>query len=229
MTDELIHLNSQEGYDRWSTIYDDELNPLVGLEEPVVRGWLSSPAGLRVADVGCGTGRHSVWLAEAGASVDAYDPSPGMMAKARDKLVRPGVRFHEHRLPDALPAADDTFDVVLLALVADHVEDLAAMFGELRRVAKPGGSVIFTVLHPAMNLLGITARFTDPESGHEVRVAAFEHTYADYVMAALKSGLVIEELIERRADAALAAKIPRAEKYVGWPMLLAMRLRRTPN
>jgi len=229
MADGKIHLDSQEGYDRWSVIYDDELNPLVLLEEPVVHGWLSSPAGLQVADIGCGTGRHSVWLAEAGASVDAYDPSPGMMAKARGKLSPSSVRFHEHGFPDPLPAADSTFDVVLLALVADHIEDLPGMFRELRRVAKPGGTVIFTVLHPAMNLLGLTARFTDPESGTEVRVAAFEHTYADYVMAALRSGLVIEELVERRADAALATKTPRAEKYLGWPLLLAMQLRKAPD
>jgi SAM-dependent methyltransferase len=222
---ERIHLDAQTGYDRWATVYDDERNPLVLLEGPVVRGWIPSPAGVRVADVGCGTGRHALWLADAGATVDAYDPSPGMMAKAREKLASRGVRLHAHALPEPLPAADGTFDVVLLALVADHLADLVGTFRELRRVVKLGGVVIFTVLHPAMNLRGITARFTDPDNGNEVRVAAFEHTYADYVMAALKAGLTIDEIVERKADAALAAQAPRAEKYVGWPMLLALRLR----
>lgn len=222
-----VHMDAQAGYDRWATIYDDELNPLVLLEEPIVRGWLPTPAGLRIADVGCGTGRHTLWLADAGARVDAFDASDGMMARARSKLARHGVRFHAHTLPEPLPAADATYDVVLLALVADHIANLPAAFTELRRVLRPDGELICTVLHPAMNLRGITARFTDPDSGHEVRVAAFEHTYADYVMAPLRAGLCIEEITERKADAALVTKTPRAEKYLGWPLLLALRLRRS--
>ncbi len=221
-----VHLNTQDGYDRWAEIYDDELNPLVILEGPVVRDWIKDPGGLRVADVGCGTGRHAVWLADAGAEVDAHDFSPGMMAKAHAKLSRRGVRLHEHALPAPLPAADGTFDVALLALVADHLADLPASFRDLHRVLKPGGLLVFTVLHPAMNLCGLTARFTDPDSGREVRVAAFEHTYADYVMAPLKAGFIIEEIVEQKVDAALAARAPRAEKFLGWPMLLAIRGRK---
>jgi ubiquinone/menaquinone biosynthesis C-methylase UbiE len=221
-----IHLDAQSGYDRWSLVYDGELNPLVMLEEPVVRAWLDAPQGLRIADVGCGTGRHALWLAQAGAAVEAFEFSAGMMAKARAKLAGVGVRLHEHKLPASLPVPDSTFDVALLALVADHLADLGTTFRDLRRVIKPGGQVVFTVLHPAINLLGITARFTDPESGSEVRVEAYEHTYADYVMAVLKAGLQIEEIVERKADAELAVRTPRAEKYLGWPLLLAMRLRK---
>ena len=89
----------RDGYDRWAEVYDEDLNPLVMLEEPLVRSWVAAPRGLRVADVGCGTGRHALWLADAGASVDAFDASRGMMDKAREKSARHGVRFHEHALP----------------------------------------------------------------------------------------------------------------------------------
>ena len=223
---EPAHLDPQSGYDRWAEVYDTEGNPLVFLEEPVVRGWIAEPRGLRVADVGCGTGRHALWLADAGAEVDAFDASAGMMAKAREKLAQHGVRLHEHVLPAPLPVGEATYDLVLLALVADHLAELEPAFRELRRVLKPGGMLVFTVLHPAMNLLGITARFWDPDSGDEVRVAAFEHTYGGYVMAVLRAGFLIEEIVERKANKSLATKTPRAEKYVGWPLLLAMRLRR---
>lgn len=219
-----VHVDTRAGYNLWSAIYDEERNPLVVLEEPVVQAWVPDPSGLRVADVGCGTGRHTVWLAQQGASVDAYDFSAGMMAKALEKLGDLNVRLHEHTLPDPLPVADSAFDLVLFALVADHIADLEAAFHELYRVTRPGGQIIFTVLHPAMNLLGITARFTDPQSKQETRVAAFEHTYADYVMAVLRSGLQIVEIVERNANESLIAQAPRAEKYSGWPMLLAMRL-----
>jgi malonyl-CoA O-methyltransferase len=221
-----VRLDPREGYDRWSEVYDDELNPLVILEEPVVRQWIGDPLGARIADVGCGTGRHALWLAEGGARVDAYDPSPGMMAKARRKLASHAVCFIEHSLPQALPVPDDTYDIVLFALVADHLPNLEVAFHELKRVTCPGGRLVFTVLHPSMNLLGITARFTDPHSGSEVRVAACEHTYADYVMAPLRAGWTIDDILERKADDTLAARTPRAQKYIGWPMLLAMHLRK---
>ncbi|MFH0981435.1 MAG: methyltransferase domain-containing protein [Planctomycetota bacterium] len=223
---ERVHLDTRSGYDRWSAVYDDELNPLVLLEEPVTRGWLGEVAGRRVADVGCGTGRHALWLAKAGAVVDAYDLSPGMLAKARPKLAARGVRLHELALPEPIPVAEGTFDLTLLALVADHLVDLPGTFRELRRVTRSGGQVIFTVLHPAMNLLGLTARFTDPNDGREVRVAAYEHTYANYVTGVLKSGLLIEEILERKVDEELVTRTPRAAKYLGWPLLLAMRLKR---
>ena len=220
------HVDVRQGYDQWSEVYDHDLNPLVLLEEPLVRSWVPRPRGLSVADVGCGTGRHSLWLADAGARVDAFDTSVGMMAKAKEKLKAHGVRFHEHTLPAPLPARAESFDLVLLALVADHIADLPGTFTQLHRVMKPGAELIFTVLHPAMNLKGVTARFTNPASGTEVRVAAFEHTYADYVMGVLRAGLKIEEIVEQTADEALVARTPRAQKYLGWPMLLAMRLSR---
>ena len=245
---ERIHVDTRAGYDRWAEIYDEDLNPLVMLEEDVVHAWVHAAArglhgrpettseesaqrsddaplaGLRVADVGCGTGRHSLWLADHAASVDAFDFSTGMLAKARAKLELHGVRIHQHALPDPLPTPDHAFDVTLLALVGDHLGDLEVVFRDLHRVTRPGGMGIFTMLHPAMNLLGLTARFTDPQSGDEVRVRAYEHSYADYVMAVLRGGWRIDEIVERKSDAALVARTPRAEKYLGWPLLLAMRL-----
>ena len=69
----------KSGYDRWSEVYDHDLNPLVALEEPVVREALGPVDGLDVLDLGCGTGRHALWLAGAGARVTAVDFSEGML------------------------------------------------------------------------------------------------------------------------------------------------------
>ena len=69
----------REGYDLWSRIYDEEDNPLVVLETNRVRRLLGDVRGLRVADIGCGTGRHAVAAAEAGATVIGVDFSPGML------------------------------------------------------------------------------------------------------------------------------------------------------
>ena len=64
-----IKLPVEEGYDRWSQVYDTDGNPLLLLEEPVVKAWLGDVSGLRIADIGCGTGRYTSWLAASGARV----------------------------------------------------------------------------------------------------------------------------------------------------------------
>src|SRR5512138_2446452 len=75
----------QAGYDRWSRVYDHDANPLPPLEEPLVRAAVGDPRGSRALDLGCGTGRHALWLAAAGASVTAVDFSEGMLGEARRK------------------------------------------------------------------------------------------------------------------------------------------------
>src|SRR6516225_8755420 len=93
---EVERLPAREGYDRWAAIYDDEDNPLIALEEPLVRGLLGDTRGLDVADLGCGTGRHAVPLAQAGARVTALDFADAMVARARGKPGWERVRFVAH-------------------------------------------------------------------------------------------------------------------------------------
>ena len=49
-------LPTREGYDRWSAIYDEDSNPLVALEEPLLDRALGDVQGRRVLDLGCGAG-----------------------------------------------------------------------------------------------------------------------------------------------------------------------------
>jgi malonyl-CoA O-methyltransferase len=221
---------TREGYDLWAASYDGDANPLVILEEGHVAAALGEThggvRGLRIADIGCGTGRHAVRLARAGAEVTAVDFSEEMLARARAKPGAERVRFVRHDLAGPLPLEDGAFDRVLCCLVLDHIERLGLLFGELRRVCAPDGFVLITAMHPAMMLKGVQARFTDPGSGEKVHVESVPNQISDYVIAALRAGLAVEDMREYAADEALARRAPRAEKYLGWPMLLVMKLRR---
>jgi ubiquinone/menaquinone biosynthesis C-methylase UbiE len=214
----------QTGYDRWAMVYDHDANPLPALEEPVMMRMMGSVQGKRVLDVGCGTGRHTLWLQAAGAQVTAMDFSAGMLSKAKQKPGMSSVEFLVHDLHQPWPVAERSFDAIISGLVMEHLQHLVPFFTEIRRVVKPGGKVVLSTLHPAMFLRGSQARFTDPETGQIVQPGSVNHTYGEMVLAALGAGFRILELMEQSPDAAFALQYPRAEKYVGWPMLLVMSL-----
>ncbi len=219
------HLSTREGYDRWAEIYVSDGNPLIALEEPEVDRLLGDVAGKDVADIGCGTGRHAVRLAAAGARVTAVDFSEEMMNKARTKPGADRITFVRHDLARPLPLAAASFDKVVCGLVVDHIVDLIGLFAELRRVGRRDGIVVVSVMHPAMMLKGVQARFTDPVTGRETRPASHPNQISDYVRAAVTAGFHLVHISEHAVDAALAERLPRAEKYLGWPMLFLLGLR----
>lgn len=92
--------------------------------------------GARVLDLGCGGGRDSATLRDAGFVVTSVDGSPGLAAEAKRRLnidVRV-MRFDELDFVDA-------FDGVWASASLHHarVEDLPALFAAIRRATKSGG------------------------------------------------------------------------------------------
>jgi ubiquinone/menaquinone biosynthesis C-methylase UbiE len=215
---------TQAGYDRWAEFYDAEDNPLVLLEEQHIGRLAGGVAGLAVADIGCGTGRHALRWAAAGARVTAVDFSEAMLQRARAKPGAEAVTFLRHDLAEPLPLAGAAFDRVFCCLVLDHIAELDKFFLELRRICRPTGRVIISVMHPAMSLRGVQARFIEAATGRRISPASHAHQMSDYLMAAVRAGLALEHVSEHLADAALAARSPRAGKYLGWPMLLLMKM-----
>lgn len=217
---------TRAGYDGWAKVYDTEDNPLVRLEEEHIGSLIGNVSGIRLIDLGCGTGRHALPLAQAGARITAVDFSEGMLARAQAKPGAEAINFLRHDLKNALPLAASSFDVVLCSLVLDHVQNLNAFFAETHRLCRPGGAIVISVMHPAMLLKGVQARFIEPETGDRIGPASYPHQISDYLMAGVRAGLALDSIAEYTVDSRLAAQSPRACRYLGWPLLLLMRLRR---
>jgi malonyl-CoA O-methyltransferase len=205
-------------------VYDHDANPLPALEEPVVRRAVGDPRDLAVLDLGCGTGRHSFWLADGGASVTGVDFSEGMLAEARRKRGAERIRFLCHDLHTPLPFPDGEFDLVVSGLVLEHLRQLDGFFGEIQRALRAGGRAVVSAMHPAMFLRGSMARFTDPSTGEVVQPGSAAHSISDFIMTAIRANLRLTNIEEISPDAEFAARYPRAEKYIGWPMLVVMQL-----
>ena len=97
----------------------------------------------RVLELGCGTG--NLWLENRtripkDAEIALSDLSPGMLAAAQRRLADVADRFVWYRLDaQAIPFADDAFDVVLANHMLYHVPDRARALAEGQRVLRPGG------------------------------------------------------------------------------------------
>jgi malonyl-CoA O-methyltransferase len=212
-------------YDRWALVYDHDANPLPALEERPMQTAFGDVRGQQVLDLGCGTGRHSAWLAENGAAVTAVDFSSGMLAHAHQRCAGLDVSFVIHDVHAQLPFGDGSFDAVVSALVLEHVRTLCPFFAEIRRVLRSGGLGHISTLHPAMFTLGSQARFTDPDSGQIVRPGSVDHPFGEIVMSAVRAGFTLESIQELAPSLEFADQYPRCVKYVGRPMLLMLTVR----
>ena len=103
-------------------------------------------AGRSVLDVGCGTGRTAAALtARFGCAVTGVDPSPEMLAVARERA--PAAEFREGRA-ERLPVADGAFERALLQ-TSVHLVDRARALPEVRRALRPGGRLAILTVDPA--------------------------------------------------------------------------------
>jgi SAM-dependent methyltransferase len=218
MQESTDELTVQAGYAAWAPLYDDDGNPLTALEGPAVRAWFGPIAGGRALDLGCGTGRHTLALIEAGAAeIAALDLTPEMIARARVKAEgkQARVQWVRHALPDPLPFRDATFDLAVLGLVAEHVDDLGRALREVAHVLKPGGRCIVSALHPDRTAEGQRARFIDPRTGLRHPIATVHRTIAEYLAAADTAGLQLKGEQTLVVSSELAGRLPRAARYVG--------------
>lgn len=114
------------------------LAPLLGL----------LPADAIVGDLGAGTGTLSARLAPFVERVVAIDRSPEMLAAARARLSGiDNVEIERGEL-EALPLADGSLDLAILALVLHYVAEPSTVIGEVRRALRPGSPVLVLDMRP---------------------------------------------------------------------------------
>jgi ubiquinone/menaquinone biosynthesis C-methylase UbiE len=196
-------------YDLWADTYDVDPNRTRERAGQVLRQCDLSLAGRDVVEIGCGTGRNTLWLGEHAENVLALDISEGMLRQAKARAQSPRVRFIQHDIRSAWPSADGSADVVIAMLVLEHVERLEPILGEAARVLRWGGDPFVCELHPMRQMLGRQAEFTNPRTGERERVAAFLHDVSEYVNGGLQAGFTLVHLGEWRDTDAGPADPPR--------------------
>jgi ubiquinone/menaquinone biosynthesis C-methylase UbiE len=100
--------------------------------------------GMKVLDLGCGTGTLTVMLKEGypNASITGLDGDPQVLEIAREKSGNLNILW-DQAMAYALPYPDKSFDRVVTSLVIHHLvsEDKRSAFQEVFRVLKPNGEL----------------------------------------------------------------------------------------
>jgi SAM-dependent methyltransferase len=187
-----------EGYTIWSQRFDTpgllDHDPIQALEGPIVRSLVDElPSGSRVLDLGCGTGRHTGYIHEAGQTVVGADLNEAMLALAREKL--PEVEFRQAELTD-LPFDAQSFDAVVCGLTFSHVPELQPAIDEIARVLAPGGRAVISSPHPfVVNILAWHPPVFDAD-GNGWELPQYEHWHGDYIGAFTGAGLATRQCFE---------------------------------
>ena len=242
------YLDTTAAYDLWSEVYDSDGNFLQALDTlemqrllPQMLSHIPSPSPWKLVDLGCGTGRNTLYLLEeADATVIGLDVSPKMLEVAKSAVDarmaalscgQGSAKAVELDVYDLLSDSPPPFvaqnaDAVISTLVLEHIP-ISTFFIALSRILKPGGLALVTNMHYDMGIIS-QAGFVDPRTGQKVRPTSFAHTIDDVLAEAKRHGLnVVGEVLERAVDEMMVDSLgERARKWIGVTVWFGLRLQK---
>jgi 2-polyprenyl-3-methyl-5-hydroxy-6-metoxy-1,4-benzoquinol methylase len=152
----------RDRFDSRADDYDNPVTAFIGKRElRAIRKLI--PAGSRVLDYGCGTGRTTLDLLHRGCVVTAFDISSGMLALAGEKASAMG--FEADFTADAAQLDGRTWPVVTCIGVLDYYPNPVPLLKTLRAHLQPAGLLVVTIpnaLSPLAWLYVAGSRFTVP-------------------------------------------------------------------
>ncbi|QSF43053.1 class I SAM-dependent methyltransferase [Paenibacillus tianjinensis] len=132
----------------WEAIYVEQGKTQIDVLDTVVEAAqrFTDNGCTSILDLGCGTGRHTLFLADQGFHIHASDLSPTGVQLTRQLVDQCGAYDVEYSVQNmyAMTLEDQRFDGVLCIWVQGHGvrEDIRQGIHEIHRVLKKGGTVV---------------------------------------------------------------------------------------
>ena len=186
--------NVQEAYNAWSSIYDANKNRTRDLEAVSLRETVADLKVNSCLEIGCGTGKNSVYLSSKVQKLSAVDFSENMLAKARQKLTDHQIEFIKADITGNWDFLSQTYDLITFSLVLEHIEHLNDVLLKAANALRKGGFVYIGELHPFKQYTGTKARFETSKGVQEV--TCFNHHVSDFTEAATQAGLQLVSIKE---------------------------------
>jgi len=180
----------KKSYKDWSKIYDSNKNKTRDLDQFITKKILSKITFDSILEIGCGTGKNTIWFSEKANSVTAVDFSPEMLEIAKKKVNSDRVHFKEVDITKPWSFNNSPVDLISINLVLEHIENLNFIFKCANKNLKINGYLFISELHPFKQYLGSQAMFNNE------LVTSFTHHISDYFETAVKHNFRCVELIE---------------------------------
>ena len=182
---------------------------------------LGDVKGLQICDLACGEGHLARRLAERGGNVTGVDVSEGILEQAKQQMPTSlDLHYVQDDAQTLATFLEQSFDIVVSNLALMDIPDFESVFDSCFRVLKPGGTFVFSVLHPCFEtpfdadhppietsrsggfLACRVSRYleegywTSGGEGVRGRVGAYHRTLSSYLNALLASGFQLSAVHE---------------------------------
>jgi 2-polyprenyl-3-methyl-5-hydroxy-6-metoxy-1,4-benzoquinol methylase len=155
-----MYRDAADYFEQIAVDFDSYYDKPQGFFDSFINAWLRRPGllkrlqialemtnlreGLRVLDVGCGSGKYVVECAKAGADVHGMDISPEMIRLAEAFCTQNNVRSNLW-VGDATKKLPSGVDVVTALGVIEYFKNPHEVLAQMFEAVCPGGKVIFSV------------------------------------------------------------------------------------
>lgn len=224
------------------------------IEWPCIRDMLPPLRDKAVLDLGCGTGIFTFLLEQyAPAALIGMDLSEEMLkiAKAKAAERRSRAQFLQGDAANATSYPHGQFDLVFSSTMTHYLPDLPELFQNVHDCLKPGGTAVFSVIHPVYSAMypighGNTfpaddewaVRYLDRrqrayiqpwieynEEYENYLSRSCHHTFGDYLNAIIHAGLSIADIQEPLPPDSWKETCPeRYDSFVETPTYLILKI-----
>ncbi len=180
-------------------------------------------SGLKILDIGCGTGHDLAFFVERGAEAYGIDAAMKMVQYASKKVS--AAKVIQHDFTKQFPFESSYFDLVHSQFALEHEFDLTKIFEEVHRVLAPNGVFFLLVMHPIKHLLEKTNHsYFEQEQYVEIffdgtaSVQMTSHCLADYLSPYVLSHFRLTKFAEKSFEPG------NCVKEWGYPSYMILRL-----
>jgi ubiquinone/menaquinone biosynthesis C-methylase UbiE len=227
-----LKLNVVEAYNFWSDSYDRQPGNLMLDLDEVLFAELIKEIDLknkRIADIGCGTGRHWPKIYEKKpAIVMGFDVSAGMLQQLIRKFPSAVTQLTTDNLLKNVP---DLFaDCLVTTLTIAHIKNINEAIASWSRVLKNGGDLVITDFHPSMLAKGGKRSFR--HGARNLSVINHIHPLDKVKNAFRKYGLTVVNEVERNVNEEVRPyyeaqnALPVYNRFKGLPIIYGLHLKK---
>lgn len=233
-------------FENYQKLREREVNANNLFEIPARFSLLPDLKGLRILDLGCGSGEHCKDYIQMGAAkVVGIDISEKMLAVANEKNSDPDITYIRMPMED-LDKLDGEFDLAVSSLALHYIEDYKGVLKNIHRLLVPGGEFIFSQEHPINTCHPGGDRWTKDENGIKLYVnlanygkegerdsvwfvegiKKYHRMFSTVINDLVDAGFAIEKTIEPEPTEELLEKYPEYYDLFHKPDFLLVKAKR---